>query len=83
MDPEMLRPQNTLFANIKDFYNNWHMLNRKECAGAQVKMALDPAVAKYRKEDCSLLLPKYTQADFIFVSSLLSSDNLLKQLTWI
>jgi hypothetical protein len=64
----------TLFANITYFYNNWEMLKRRECAGAQVKLAADPAVTKYREEDGSLLFPKYTQADFLFVPTRFSEE---------
>ena len=65
---------NTLLANITGFYDNWNMLNRRECAGAQVKLAADPAVTKYQEDDGSLLFPKYTQADFLFVPTRFSEE---------
>ena len=59
---------------FENFYDGRHHLGKQYCSGAQVKMAKDPASAKYRQGDGSLLFPSYSQSDFLFVPTKYSGE---------
>jgi hypothetical protein len=47
---------------------------RDACAPGQRRFAMDPRSEKYREPDGSILVPSYTQADFMYVPTKLADD---------
>jgi hypothetical protein len=67
---ELYTSKHQLESNLQ----SWGMRLRDACAPGQRRFAMDPRSEKYREPDGSILVPSYTQADFMYVPTKLADD---------